>query len=150
MFRTKSTIATDSPAKTTGTAITSLRALTVGAATVLLSLAVVAPASAAAIAPATSQAISSTSSGTSTDTSTDTSARSYGCVSNYEWNHFYIGNGKNQVEHFFGTRGWTVWSNGYYGVKKYYACGSYYTVVKVKYRWTGSRWVVKNAYRYHR
>lgn len=142
MFTTNSTVTADSPTKSATTALTTLRTLVVGVIAVLLSLAVVAPASAS---PTASPAKTSASS-----TSATPSARTYGCVSNYEWNHFYIGNGKNAVERFFGTRGWTTRSNGYFGVKKYYACGSYYTVVKVKYVWTGSRWVVKNAYRYHR
>lgn len=76
-------------------------------------------------------------------------ARTHTCVDNYEWNNFYIGNGKNAVERLFDTRGWTVWSTSGYWVKKYYACGSYYTIVKVKYRWTGYRWIVQNAWRYH-
>ncbi len=142
MFTTNSTVTTDSPAKNATITLTSLRTLIVGVIAVLLSLAVVAPASAS---PTTSpdKALASSTSMTPT-------ARTYGCVSNYEWNHFYIGNRKNVVERFFGTRGWTAWSDGYVGVKKYYACGPYYSVVKVKYVWTGSRWVVKNAYRYYR
>jgi len=92
----------------------------------------------------------SLSAGPALAASTDVAAaQSYGCVSNYEWNHFYIGSGKVYTERLFGTHGWTVWSTNYYWLKKYYACGSYYTIVKVKYSWNGSRWVVKRAIRYH-
>lgn len=70
------------------------------------------------------------------------------CVDNYEWNNFDIGSGKNAVERLFDTRGWTAWSSGNIWVKKYYACGSYYDIVKVKYYWNGYRWLVQNAWRY--
>lgn len=70
------------------------------------------------------------------------------CVDNYEWNHFYIGSGKAATERLFDTRGWTVWSSGNYWMKKYYHCGSYYSIVKVRYYWNGYRWIVDDAWRY--
>lgn len=84
------------------------------------------------------------------DTTADrVSTSGYGCVSNYEWNHFYVGNGLHAVERFFGTHGWLAWRSGNWAVKKYYACGSYYTIVKIKYHWNGYSWRVYHATRYH-
>jgi hypothetical protein len=74
--------------------------------------------------------------------------RAYNCVSNYEWHHFYVGNGKHIVERFFGTRGWLVWQHGRWQVKKYYHCGVVYDIVKIKYHWNGYSWRVYRAVRY--
>jgi hypothetical protein len=75
-------------------------------------------------------------------------ARTHTCVDNYEWNNFYIGDGKNAVERLFDTRGWWVWNTGSYAVKKYTHCGYVYDIVKVKYYWNGYRWLVYDAWRY--
>ena len=77
----------------------------------------------------------------------DSAARTHTCVDSWEWNHFYVGDRKADVEYLFDTRGWTVWSAGNYWVKKYYACGSY-SIVKVKYWWNGYYYEVANAWRW--
>lgn len=74
--------------------------------------------------------------------------RTHTCVDNYEYNHFYIGNRIGPVERFFDTYGWVVWRSGNVLVKKYYHCGYYYDIVKVKYYWNGYTWIVHNAWRY--
>ena len=76
-------------------------------------------------------------------------AATHTCVDNYEWNAFQIGWGKNRIERLFDTRGWVVWQQGNYAVKKYYACGSYYTIVKIKYWWNGYNWEAYRAVRFH-
>jgi len=89
--------------------------------------------------------------GTASPAAADTavsSAKTTGCVSGYEYNSIYYGESKAATEYTFGTRGWWVWYNNSYALKKYYACGSYYSIVKVKYYWDGYKWAVYSLTRW--
>lgn len=71
-----------------------------------------------------------------------------GCVDSFEWRKTSVGDGKLQTEHRWDTRGRTVWSDRDTWVKKYVHCGVVYSYAKVKYKWTGARWVIKNGKRW--
>jgi len=70
------------------------------------------------------------------------------CVDNYEYNHTYVGDLKRPLEYFYDTTGWTAAYGGGVWVKKYYACGSYYDIVKIRYVRTAGEWRVSSGTRF--